>query len=267
MGRGLEEMDSPCRVMLGQEDPRRIARVKEIFSTISERYDFLNHLLSLRRDVFWRRFAVRQAAFPRNRRFLDVACGTGDLAIEAALCHPEISVVGVDFAQAMLDRGGRKVARGGLSGRIYLVRGDALSLPFPKDLFDTAGIAFGIRNIPDKVGALREIRRVVAPGGRVLILELSLPQKGWFRRCYDLYLNRILPRIAALYSSNPGAYRYLADSVMDFPSVEAFMGIMREAGWAEVRAHALTLGICRLYTGRKPEREDCADHGLRNHPI
>lgn len=230
----------------------RIGMVKEIFSTITGRYDVLNHVLSLRRDIAWRRFAVRQIRPFRTSRFIDVAAGTCDLAIEAAVYHPRIHVTGVDFAQPMLDQAKKKISAKGLSGRIHLVRGDALRLPFPKDSFDAAGMAFGIRNIHDKHNALQELKRVVAPGGHILVLELSLPQGGWFQRFYDLYLNRLLPRVAGAFSPNPGAYQYLADSIMDFPSVTDFAGIMQDAGWVDVRAYPLTLGICRLFVGRKP---------------
>ena len=117
-------------------------------------------------------------------------------------------------------------------------------------------MAFGIRNIPDRLYALSELRRVVAPGGQVLILELSLPQGGTFRRCYDLYLNRLIPMVAGAFSPNPEAYHYLADSVMNFPSVKGFAGIMQDAGWIDVQAYALTSGICRLFVGRKRERSE-----------
>jgi len=233
-------------------DAERISMVKEIFSTIMRRYDFLNHVLSLRRDIAWRRFAAGQLRCFTTFRFLDVAAGTCDLAIEAAVRHPGVQVVGLDFSQGMLDQGMHKIAERGLRGRIRLITGDALHLPFAEASFDAAGMAFGIRNIPDKVRALKEVSRVVAPGGQVLILELSLPQSGWFRRFYDLYLNRLLPRVAGAFSPNPPAYRYLAESIMDFPSPAGFAGIMRQAGWAEIRAYALTLGICRLFMGRKP---------------
>jgi len=234
-------------------DAERISMVKEIFSTIIGRYDFLNHVLSLRRDIAWRRFTAGQMRPFSTRSFLDVAAGTCDLSIEAAMRHAGLQVVGVDFSQAMLDQGRDKLAERGLGGRIHLIRGDALCLPFAEASFDAAGMAFGIRNIPHKVKALRELRRVVVPGGQVLILELSFPQTGWFRRFYNLYLNRLLPRVAGAFSPNPPAYRYLAESIMDFPSVVQFAGIMRQAGWTEIRAYALTLGICRLFLGRKPE--------------
>jgi len=235
-------------------DTDRIDMVKDIFSTITGKYDFLNHFLSLRRDIFWRRFAVRQIRLFKTCRFLDVATGTCDLAIQAAIRYPEIHVTGLDFAEAMLDQGRRKVMHGGLSRKIDLIRGDALHLPFPPDTFDAIGMAFGIRNIPDKINALSELRRVAVPGGNVLVLELTLPHSGYFHKCYDLYLKRLLPLAAGIFSPNPEAYQYLGDSIMNFPSIVDFAGIMQSAGWTDIRAYALTLGICRLFVGRKPER-------------
>src|SRR5208337_1247350 len=146
-------------------DEERILMVKEIFSTVTTRYDFLNHFLSLRRDIAWRRFTVRKMRFSGTHRFLDVATGTADLALGAALKYPGVFVVGLDFMEEMLHEGQAKIARKGLSGRIQLLRGDALALPFPDDSFDVAGMAFGIRNIPDKARALAEMARVVVPGG------------------------------------------------------------------------------------------------------
>lgn len=236
------------------DDGKRIDMVKDIFSTIMGKYDFLNHVLSLRRDIAWRRFTVKQMRFFKTRRFLDVAAGTCDLAIEAAIRHPGIHVTGLDFVGEMLDQGRKKIVKRALSERIRLIRGDALHIPFPQDTFDAAGMAFGIRNIPDKLNALAELRRVVVPGGKVLILELTLPHSRYFRRFYDLYLNRLLPRVVGVFSPNPEAYQYLGDSIMNFPSVADFAGIMQHAGWVDVRAYTLTLGICRLFVGRKPER-------------
>jgi len=255
-----------CRVAEGYDvkyplsdqirDADRIDMVKDIFSTITGKYDFLNHVLSLRQDIAWRRFAVKQMRFFKTCRFLDVAAGTCDLAIEAATHYQDIHVTGLDFSKEMLDEGRKKISERGLSERIHLIRGDALYIPFPQDRFDAAGMAFGIRNIPDRLNALSELRRVVAPGGQVLILELSLPQSGTFKRCYDLYLNRLIPMVAQAFSPNPEAYQYLADSVMNFPSVKGFAAIMQDAGWVDVRAYALTSGICRLFVGHKRERSE-----------
>lgn len=177
MRKGLKERYSPVRRMT---DAERIRAVKGIFSTVTGKYDFLNHLLSLRRDIAWRRFAVQRMRFFETRRFLDVATGTADLAIEAARQYPALQVTGVDFVQAMVEMGRRKIEDRGLLKRIELLRGDALALPFPDQSFDVAAMAFGIRNIPDRTRSLEEMRRVVIPKGQVMVLEMTFPQMAIF---------------------------------------------------------------------------------------
>ncbi len=237
---------------LPRTDPEHAHLIRRIFASVTGTYDFLNHVLSVRRDVAWRRKTVGEIRFFRTRRLLDVATGTCDLAVEAARRHPDIRVVGADLVPEMMVRGRAKIRRSGLSSRVRLVQGDALALPFEDGAFDAAAVAFGIRNMPDRVAALREMARVVAPGGLVLVLEMALPRSPAFRRLYELYLNRILPRVARFFSPNPDAYRYLARSIMDFPDPDTFAGLVRSAGLEGVEIHPLTFGIAYLHTGRKP---------------
>lgn len=234
-------------------DHERIGMVKEIFSTITDKYDFLNHLLSLRRDVAWRRFAIKKMLFPGTGSFLDVACGTGDLSIGAALRYPQIRVTGVDFVPEMIKAGKHKVETRGLSGRVTLIHGDALSLPVPDDAFDVTGMAFGIRNIPGKKKALEEMLRATVPGGQIMILEMTFVQNRFFKFIYYVYLNYLLPLFAKLFTTNPAAYYYLADSIMNFPSPDEFTALMEEAGMTEVEKYPLTFGITWLHIGKKPE--------------
>jgi demethylmenaquinone methyltransferase/2-methoxy-6-polyprenyl-1,4-benzoquinol methylase len=234
-------------------DEERIGIVKEIFETVTGRYDFLNHFLSLRRDVFWRRFTVRKMRFFKTHRFLDVATGTADLAIDAASRHPAIGITGVDFVRKMLEAGQIKIGIKGLTERIRLVQGDGLRLPFRDNAFDVAAIAFGIRNIPDRVGALREMTRVVVPGGQVLVLEMTFTRNWFSTLLYRFYLNRILPLIAKRFSLNPRAYYYLADSIMNFPSPPEFQELMAKGGLTKVRRFKLTFGATYLYVGSKRE--------------
>ena len=234
-------------------DHERIGMVKEIFSTITDKYDFLNHLLSLRRDVAWRRFAIKKMLFPDAGSFLDVACGTGDLSIGAALKYPQIRVTGVDFVPEMIEVGKRKIEKHGLSERITLQHGDALSLPVPDDSFDVIGMAFGIRNIPDRKKALEEMLRATVPGGQVMILEMTFVQNRFFKLIYYVYLNYLLPLFAKIFSSNAAAYHYLADSIMSFPSPDEFAKLMEEAGMMEIEKYPLTFGITWLHIGKKPE--------------
>jgi len=246
----MKDRYPPVRQMT---DAQRIRAVKEIFSTVTGRYDFLNHLLSLRRDIAWRRLAVRKMRFLSTHRFLDVATGTADLAIEAARCYPTIHVTGLDFVQTMVNRGVIKIAERGLGGRIHLLQGDALDLPFPDHCFDSAAIAFGIRNIPEKHRVLQEMKRVTVPGGQVMVLEMTFPRDSVLKGFYRLYLHRILPGIARAFSKNPAAYEYLADSIDSFPSPEAFTRMMGEAGLTRIEKVSLDFGITYLHTGVNPE--------------
>ena len=230
---------------------QHIRMVRDIFSTVTGRYDFLTRLLSLCRDISWRRFAVKKLPREKACRFLDVATGTAELAIEIARRNPGCFIVAMDFMAEMMALGAGKLKKKGLSGRVRLVRADALAMPFASGTFDAASIAFGIRNIPDKMGALREMGRVVTPGGRVQVLEMTRPAPGLFGRLYVLYLQKIMPLAGRLFSPNPEAYRYLADSILHFPSPSDFSGMMKKAGLCAVEAYPLTLGITHLFVGTK----------------
>jgi demethylmenaquinone methyltransferase/2-methoxy-6-polyprenyl-1,4-benzoquinol methylase len=233
----------------------RVGMVKDIFSTITSRYDFLNHFLSLRRDIAWRRFAVRKMHFFMTNRFLDIACGTGDLSIDAARRYPGITVKGVDFVREMIHVGQEKVDQKKLSDRIQLMPGDAIHLPFRDNTFDVAAMAFGIRNIPDRQAALREMLRVIVPGGLVMILEMTFARNRLFQVFYNVYLNHILPRLARRFTSNPAAYHYLADSIMNFPTPDEFTALMEGIGIENVNAYSLTFGVTYLHVGRKPSEK------------
>jgi demethylmenaquinone methyltransferase / 2-methoxy-6-polyprenyl-1,4-benzoquinol methylase len=229
--------------------------VRDIFTTSHGRYDFLNHLLSLRRDVGWRDVTIARMHFGRTDRFLDVATGTADLAIAAARRWPRIAVTGVDFAAPMLDVGRRKVKAAGLEGRIELREGDAMSLPFPDAAFDVTAVAFGLRNIPDRLGALREMKRVTVPGGQVMVLEMTFAPARAFRPLYGVYLRRILPAVARIFARNPRTYYYLADSIRHFPAPQDLGDLMRQAGLGPVTYHGLTFGTAYLHIGRVPRGE------------
>jgi demethylmenaquinone methyltransferase/2-methoxy-6-polyprenyl-1,4-benzoquinol methylase len=153
----------------------------------------------------------------------------------------------------MIEVGKHKVEKRGLSARITLLHGDALSLPVPDDAFDVTGMAFGIRNIPDKQKALEEMLRATIPGGQIMILEMTFVQNRFFKLIYYVYLNYLLPLFAKVFSANPAAYHYLADSIMNFPSPDAFTRLMEETGMTEVEKYPLTFGITWLHIGKKPE--------------
>ncbi|HPX81823.1 MAG TPA: ubiquinone/menaquinone biosynthesis methyltransferase [Syntrophales bacterium] len=224
--------------------------VQEIFETIPEGYDLLNRVLSLRRDVAWRRFAVEKMRFFQTRRLLDLATGTADLALAAVRRHGDIEVVGLDFVREMLVRGREKTLR---AARISLVQGDVRELPLRIARFDVAAIAFGIRNVPvaDRLAALKEMTRCVVPGGQVMILEMHLPESPYVRPLYRAYLSHLLPRIAGFLTANPAAYRYLADSIVNFPSPATFGSLMAAAGLRDIVQYPLTLGTTYLHIGRR----------------
>lgn len=226
--------------------------VAEIFSTIPERYDFLNHLMSFSLDKGWRKFTVARMKFPQTSRFLDIATGTGDLAIAAARAYPRIHVTALDFAGEMMAVGRQKVEREKLSPRIEFIQGDAMQIPLPHNSVDVAAVAFGIRNMPDRKSALAEMCRVVVPGGRVMVLEMNFPRQFGWAGGYCFYLKHIMPWIAAIFTKNPAAYSYLADSIMNFPQPDAFGGLMREAGLENIVQYPLTLGTTYLHVGGKP---------------
>ena len=246
-----KRIDKAYPSVIEATEKERVGMVKEIFSTITPRYDFLNHFLSLRRDIAWRRFAINKMRFFKTKRFLDIACGTGDLSIDAARKHPEITVNGVDFVPEMIQVGREKVYQERLSERIQFMAGDALHLPFQDNTFDVAAMAFGIRNIPDRQGALREMLRVIVPGGQIMILEMTFTRNRFFQVFYNIYLNHILPRLARRFSSNPAAYRYLADSIMNFPTPDEFTALMEDVGIENVDAYSLTFGVTYLHVGMK----------------
>ena len=230
---------------------QRIEIVKEIFSSITNRYDFLNKVLSLRQDLYWRGKTVEQMRFFKSYKFLDMATGTGDLAIDAVNIHSNIEAIGIDFVQDMVDYGNEKVNDQNLRDRVNLKWGDATNIDYDDNIFDVTAMAFGIRNIPDKIKALTEMKRVVMPNGQVLILELTTPDPGFFRSIYSFYLNNFLPKVAKWFTVNPAAYEYLADSIMNFPTRSEFISLLDSIGLRNIKAIPLSLGICTLYIANK----------------
>jgi demethylmenaquinone methyltransferase/2-methoxy-6-polyprenyl-1,4-benzoquinol methylase len=229
------------------------ARIAGMFDAIAPRYDVLNHLLSAGLDRTWRRSAVRELRLTGRERVLDMCTGTGDLAIEAATATAghAATVIGIDFAGEMLRRGTAKIRRTGLTRRIHLARGDAVRVPLPNACCDAVTIAFGIRNVMDPLLACREFARVVRPGGRLAVLEFGAPAIPGCRQLYGWYFRAVLPRIGRLISKHGEAYAYLPASVAEFPSPQAFMAILQDAGFSRVRYVPLTFGIVSLYVAER----------------
>lgn len=225
--------------------------VRKMFDTIAPRYDLLNRLLSFGIDRRWRSYAVSRLNIPLGGRALDIATGTCDVALEiAGRTDSSITIVGEDFTQGMLVHGQKKLDQSPLGERITLVNAPCEAIPHPDESFDAITIAFGIRNVVDRDEGLREMYRVLKPGGRAVILEFSNPRSQLFRRLYYFYFRYLLPSIGGLFSQR-SAYQYLPDSVLEFPAQEAFCEMMQIAGFSAVTYHDLTFGIATVYIGDK----------------
>jgi demethylmenaquinone methyltransferase/2-methoxy-6-polyprenyl-1,4-benzoquinol methylase len=225
--------------------------IRDMFDKIAPRYDLLNRLLSLGIDRRWRRFAVKQLDIPQNGMVLDIATGTGDVALEIGRqTDDSVKIVGSDFTQGMLVLGRDKIAESSCRDRILLVNAPCESIPHPDGIFDGITIAFGIRNVVDRQKGLREMARVLKPGGRAVILEFATPRNRFFRAVYFFYFLRVLPWLGGLISQK-SAYQYLPDSVLEFPDRVAFSNMMEEAGFVDVRVHDLTGGIAAVHVGTR----------------
>ncbi len=226
--------------------------VGQMFDRIAPTYDLLNHLLSLGWDYSWRRRTAQQLRDDQALKILDLATGTGDLLLSILQAHTHIArAVGLDVSEKMLDLCCEKLRRRGLAQRVELVCADAAATPFPAGTFDVATMGFGIRNTADAAKTLREIHRILRPGGTALILEFSLPRHRAWRWCYLKYLRLVVPCVGALISADRHAYRYLHESIEGFYQAEAFCALMREAGFGAVSAVPLTFGVASIYRGVK----------------
>jgi demethylmenaquinone methyltransferase / 2-methoxy-6-polyprenyl-1,4-benzoquinol methylase len=231
---------------------KRPARVAAMFDAIAARYDFLNHLLSAGLDRRWRRLAIRSLRLTGREFVVDVCTGTADVALTAvSASEGAATVVGVDFSGEMLRLGAAKTHRLGPERRVWLVQGDATRLPVASASMLGATAAFGIRNVEEPAKAFREMFRVLAPGGRLAILEFSIPTSAFIRTFYLPYFKYVLPRIGGLVSGHDSAYAYLPASVGSFIPPDVMRARLREAGFADVQATPLTFGIVTLYTAQK----------------
>lgn len=227
--------------------------IRKLFDKIAPDYDRLNHILSLNIDKHWRKKAVRELADTDTpMHILDVACGTGDFTIEIAHKAPEGSkVTGVDISEGMLAIGRKKIERAGVNAEV--LEGDCEALQYKENTFDRISVGFGVRNFEHLELGLSEMLRVLKPGGKLVILELSVPTNRFVRWCYKLYFLKILPAIGGMVSGERGAYEYLPASVLRFPAPDKFATMMKDTGFTAVEHRSLTLGICRMYTGKKAQ--------------
>jgi len=233
----------------------RKADISSMFDNIAFRYDFLNHLMSFGIDRTWRRKAINIIGEThRHSKILDVATGTGDLAIAAMKLDP-VHITGIDISGKMLELGTEKIKKLGLSGSIELLSGDAENILFNDNDFAVAMVAFGVRNFADPLKGLSEMRRVLKRGGLIMVLEFSKPSALPFRQIYGFYFMKILPLVGRVFSKNRNAYRYLPESVRQFPDNDMFMDLLRKTGFTEVKQIKLTLGVVSIYTGIKSQMQ------------
>jgi len=226
--------------------------VKDMFDRIAPRYDFFNRLLSMLQYILWINQMVKAAALQKDSSILDVACGTCDVALEInSQLKGQTQILGLDFSFGMLRLGKLKLLKK-KKKNIKLINADALNLPFKHHIFDAIFIAFGIRNIMDRQRAVKAFFDTLKRGGRLAVLELTSPEKGFFRSLYLLYFQRILPMIGSFFSKDSNAYTYLPDSVLKFPTPVEFSKLMKEAGFKDIRFKQMTFGIVTLFIGSKP---------------
>jgi demethylmenaquinone methyltransferase / 2-methoxy-6-polyprenyl-1,4-benzoquinol methylase len=223
-----------------------------MFDGIAGRYDTMNRVLSARTDIGWRKKAIKELAGIKPKIILDIATGTADMAIMASkILHPE-RIIGIDISQQMLEEGRKKVDKEQLADTIELLTGDSEAINFSENTFDAVMAAFGVRNFENLEKGLTEILRVTRPGGKIVILEFSKPKQTVVRGLYKLYMKIAAPQLARWFKQNKQAYQYLNASANAFPERQHFIDILNKLGYCDTGYKSLSLGICCIYTGRKP---------------
>ncbi len=226
-------------------------QVEEMFNNIAPKYDFMNHLLSIGIDVGWRKKAIALLKKKNTKTILDVATGTGDMAIMAAKLLDVEKITGIDLSENMLELGRKKIEKEGLKSKIELQKGDGETINFPDNSFDAVMVAFGVRNFEHLENGLREMQRVLKPDGTLVVLEFSTPQFMFSRKLYNLYMGIVAPEIARWFKQNKAAYKYLNNSANAFPNRKNFLSLLNTAGFINTHYKPLSLGICCIYTGGK----------------
>ncbi len=233
-----------------KDEASKKQQVAQMFDNISAKYDFLNHFLSLGIDIYWRKKAIRILKKQQPKTILDVATGTGDLAIEAMSLKPE-KVIGVDISEGMLSYGRKKLKKLKLEDTIELQSGDSENLSFENDTFDAVMVSFGVRNFENLEKGLSEINRVLKDNGTLVVLEFSKPTVFPYKQLYNFYFKNILPLVGKIISRDQAAYSYLPESVQEFPYGKAFTDILEKLGYKSVKCRPLTFGISSIYVAQK----------------
>lgn len=225
--------------------------VQQMFDNIAPTYDKLNHILSLSIDKMWRRRVVRKVRRMKPEKIMDLATGTGDLAIKMAKAMPKAKIMGVDLSEKMLAVAAEKVRRKGLDDHIALYQGDAEQLDVADGVLDVVTVAFGVRNFGNLEQGLSEIMRSLRSGGHIVVLEFSTPRNWFVRKCYQFYSNHVMKPVGGMVSKDRKAYDYLPDSIVEFPDRERFLDIMHRTGFVECRRFSQSFGIAQIYIGKK----------------
>ncbi len=225
-------------------------QVAEMFDNIAHRYDFLNHLLSMGIDHYWRWYAIRLLRPLHPRQILDVATGTGDFAFAALRLQPD-HITGIDISEGMLALGRKKIEQRNMQEKITFLSGDAENLAFPDETFDAITVAFGVRNFENLERGLQELQRVLKKNGRLVVLEFAKPRAFPVKQLYNAYFRYVLPLIGRFFSKDSSAYTYLPESVQAFPERQEFMQILTQNGFVNAHCHPLTLGVCAAYSADK----------------
>jgi len=233
-------------------DKTKKEQVADMFNKIAGKYDKMNRVLSARTDVGWRKKAILQLKKDKPRHILDVATGTGDMAIMACkLLNPE-QVTGIDISEGMLELGRKKIEKEELGDKIHLQLGDSETINYRENTFDAVMVAFGVRNFENLENGLAEMLRVLKPGGRLIVLEFSKPKGKAIRSFYNLYMGLVAPQVARWFKQNKEAYEYLNKSANAFPDRQLFIDILKKVGYTSTGFRPLSLGICCIYSGQKP---------------
>jgi len=226
-------------------------QVENMFDKIAFRYDFLNRFLSAGIDVRWRKKAIKQLIDLRPKKILDVATGTGDFAITSyEILNPE-KIIGIDISDGMLEIGRKKIEKAGFENSIELLNGDSEAILFDDNSFDAVTVAFGVRNFENLEKGLSEIKRVLKPGGKLIVLECTKPSLPVLKQLYNFYMKFVTPKIGKIIAKNNEAYQYLNDSVLKFPEKESFIQILNQSDYRNAFYKTLTLGICTIYCAEK----------------
>lgn len=243
-----------CENITPYSDERdKTGQVREMFDNIAPAYDFMNRAMTIGVDKRWRKAMVKAIADNGATEILDVATGTGDVAIQIARTIRNAALTGIDLSDNMIEIGRRKIADARLSDRIVLTRGDCLALPFADCTFDGVTVAYGVRNFSDLAKGYGEMARVLRPGGMLAVLELSTPRSPVVRPLYNIYTRCIIPTVGRLISKDSEAYSYLPKSIEAVPQGEDMLNLMRGAGLTDAHCRRFTFGVCSLYTAFKPK--------------